>query len=101
MTDHFEEFVILTDEDGNEYEFEIVDVIEVEDKRYAVLYPVDDAEDEGYVIMRFEVDEDGEEMFVDIEDDDEWQRVIDAWEALLEEEEEYEEEDEEDEADPQ
>ncbi|NLW17918.1 MAG: DUF1292 domain-containing protein [Firmicutes bacterium] len=89
--EHAEEFVILIDEDGNEYEFEVVDVIEVDGNSYAILYPVDDeSEDEGYVIMRFAVDEEGEEILVDIEDDQEWEQVVAVWEELLEEEADYE-----------
>ncbi|HHW99397.1 MAG TPA: DUF1292 domain-containing protein [Firmicutes bacterium] len=85
--EHAEEFVILTDEDGNEYEFEVVDVIEVDGNSYAILYPVDEeSEDEGYVIMRFALDEEDEEILVDIEDDEEWEKVVSVWEELIEEE---------------
>lgn len=98
--EHQEELVILTDEDGNEFEFEIVDVIEVNGNRYAILYPVDEeTEEEGYVIMRFEVDEEGEEILVDIEDDEEWEKVVEAWEEIMEAEADELEEEEDDEED--
>lgn len=85
--EHAEEFVILTDEDGNEYEFEVIDVIEVDEKSYAILYPVDEeSEDEGYVIMRFALDEEDEEILEDIEDDEEWENVVSVWEKLMEDE---------------
>lgn len=89
MTEHeyAEEFVILTDEDGNEYEFEIVDVIEVDGQRYAILCPADeDVMDEGYVVMRFALAEEDEEILIDIEDDAEWEKVVNFWEELLDEE---------------
>jgi len=88
--------VVLTDEDGKEHEFAIVDVIEVEGKDYAILLPMgEEAEDEeaegDAVILRIDTDENGEDVLVDIEDDDEWEKVAEAWEALVEEEDDFEE----------
>lgn len=96
--------VVLTDEEGKEREFAIVDVLEVEGKDYAVLLPMDedteDEEEEGdAVILRIDTDENGEDVLVDIEDDEEWEKVAEAWESLVEEEdfEDFDEEDEEEE----
>ena len=44
----------LTDDEGNEYEFELLDFVDLEEKLYAVLIPSspDDADEEdGIVIM--------------------------------------------------
>ena len=41
-----EEFLVLTDEEGIEHEFSVLDVIEVDDKRYAVLLSLDEEEAE-------------------------------------------------------
>ena len=41
----FENVVTLTDEDGVEVDFEILDVVPYEDGQYAVLLPVDDESD--------------------------------------------------------
>ncbi|MCL6560504.1 MAG: DUF1292 domain-containing protein, partial [Firmicutes bacterium] len=38
-------------------------------------------------ILKFTHDEDGNELLVDIEDDEEWEKVADAWEEMLAEEE--------------
>jgi len=96
-----EETIVLTDEDGHDHEFSIVDVIEVEGKEYAILLPLaggeEEEEEEEAVILRIDKDEDGEEVLVDIEDDDEWERVAEAWEELLDEEELEELDDEDDE----
>jgi len=94
-----DEIITLTDEDGQEHQFAILDVIEVDNKEYAILIPTDEAEAENEdeaVILRLETDESGEEVLVDIEDDEEWQRVAQVWEELVESEDD-EEEDEEDE----
>ncbi len=91
-----EQTIVLTDEEGHEHEFTIIDVIEVDERQYAVLLPVapleaeaGEEEPEGIedaVILRLEQDEKGDDVLVDIEDDDEWERVAQAWEESLEEE---------------
>ncbi len=45
--------VILTDEDGNEVEFEFLDNVEYEGEHYIVMVPVEDV-DNGVVIMQLE-----------------------------------------------
>jgi uncharacterized protein YrzB (UPF0473 family) len=94
-----EERVILTDEDGKEHAFEVVDVIEVDGSEYAILTPEDEEEEEPgeAMIFRIEHDEKGDEMLVEIEDDDEWERVAEAYDRLVEEEEDEDEDLEEDE----
>lgn len=77
-----EETISLTDEEGKEHEFNLVDIITVDGEEYAILQPVD--EDEA-IILRFGIDEDGNEILCDIEDDEEWERVADAWQEMLEE----------------
>lgn len=69
------EVVTLEDEDGTEHRFSVVEVIEVEDRRYAVLLP-EDEEDAAAVIFRME----SAEHLVPIEDDDELSRVVTALE---------------------
>ncbi len=76
-----EEIVVLTDENGNDHEFVVLYVFEAESKEYAVLLPKDDEEGDG-VIMRVEVDGE-EEYLVDIEDEEEWGRVVAAYETLI------------------
>lgn len=46
--------VILTDEDGNEVEFDFLDNIEYEGEHYIVMLPVADEEDDAVVIMKVE-----------------------------------------------
>ena len=86
--------VTLVDEDGNEKEFVVADFVEVEDKKYAVLVAAecdcececegedDECCEEDAYIFRVEVDENGEEVLADIEDDEEYEKVIDALDEL-------------------
>ncbi|MFZ3172705.1 MAG: DUF1292 domain-containing protein [Carboxydocellales bacterium] len=83
--------VTLTDEEGNDHEFEVIDVIKVEDSEYAILRPLEDDEDEDEdeaIILKVTTDEEGNEILMDIEDDEEWEKVADAWQESIEDEEE-------------
>ncbi len=65
--------IILTDEEGNEYFLDLLDVIEYQGDNYAVLYPSDDAEvdsdeEEGVVILKVTPYEDGSAEFDSVED---------------------------------
>lgn len=71
------EIVTLTDEDGVETEFELIGRLEHNGKEYIALMAQDN--DEEYLILRSEKDDSGEEMFVTIEDDDEFDAVADAF----------------------
>ena len=76
-----EDVIKLFDEDGVEHEFSVVDVLEVDDRRYAVLQPVVGGEEaETAVIFRMEDD-----TLVTIEDDAEFERVRQVFESEDEE----------------
>jgi len=80
--------ITLVDDDNNETEFTVLDVLEVEGVQYAVLAQADcdeDDEEAEALIFKFIKDENGEDMLVDIEDDDEWEKVADIWQESLEE----------------
>lgn len=88
--DESPEVLTLIDEDGEEQDFAILDIVELEGSRYAILLPLDEEgeeEDEGEaIILKYAKDEEGNEILVDIEDDEEWERVADAWEEMIIEE---------------
>lgn len=75
--------ITLLDEEGNEHDFELINILKVDQNEYAVLLPPEDDATEAFVLKRTE-DEEGNELLVDIEDEEEWQKVADAWEALME-----------------
>ena len=74
-----QEVFTLTDEEGNESDFEFIGRIELGENTYVALIPVEGDEEE-YVILKVEKDEDGEEVLVTIEDDEEFDRAADAFE---------------------
>jgi uncharacterized protein YrzB (UPF0473 family) len=90
-----EEFpiLVLVDEDGEEHEFELLAELEIEDQSYRVLIPAaeeeefDEDEEVEVVILKVVFDEEGNEFLADIEDDEEWEKVADAWQELADNEE--------------
>lgn len=90
------EFYTLTDEDGNEIEFELIGSVEVKGVQYYAMIPADAAdqaqEDGGfceYVILKMEKDENGEDSFVTIDDDDEFDDIADVFDDMFSEEIDY------------
>lgn len=81
MPEH-DEVITLVDEEGKEHDFTVVDIIEVDSVEYAILLPAQEDSDEA-VILKFDKDEDGNEILVDIEEDEEWEKVADAWEEMV------------------
>ena len=91
--------VTLTLDDDTEVECEIVSIFPVGEKEYIALLPLAENEDEDdeVFIYRYTESADGEPDLQNIEDDDEYEAVADAFDELLDSEEfdEFEEEDEE------
>ena len=89
MAEMANDMVTLIDEDGKELNFELLDALEIEGKRYVVLQPLDPEATEGAVeedeaiILRLETDENGEEIFANIEDDAEWDMVVNTYNDML------------------
>lgn len=85
-------WITLIDEDGKEHRFNLLNILEMEGLKYAVMVPEQQAneDEEEAFIFRLETDEDGEEVLVDIEDDEEFNRVCELLNELEDEEEEEE-----------
>ncbi|MBQ7827258.1 MAG: DUF1292 domain-containing protein [Clostridia bacterium] len=77
------EVFTLTDEDGNEIQFEQIGICELDGVLYHALMPLNEdgtVEGEEYVILKSEIDEDGEEFLITVEDDEEFDRIADMFE---------------------
>ena len=83
------------DGEGEEHEFELVKIIELKEQGYAVLFPLEGDDDDKAVILRIEADENDEDGLVDITDEDEWNKVVAAWEELVAEDDEDDDDEEE------
>ena len=84
MTKEAEEKQIIEtiDENGEVVNFELFDIVEVEEKEYALLLPTDSDEDNDEVILMRLTKEGEDYLFEAIEDDAEFDRVSEYIENL-------------------
>ncbi len=70
IEEELDNIITLNDEEGNEIRFEFLDLIEYKGEMYVVLYPADEEEDEGQVVI-LKVEETGEdeESYTSVDDD--------------------------------
>lgn len=95
------DFVVLTDEDGREIELEHLDTVEYNGQTYMAFLPTEMSLDDAYelIIMKVELEDDGEEMLVTLDDEDEEAEMFQIFSERLEET--FEEEGETPEEDPE
>ncbi len=87
-----ENIIEITDDDGTVIKCELYDIIEFEDKQYALLVEADHAGEEEPEVVLMKYSEEGEEVFFEtIDNDEEFEKVQEYIESL-----EYEEGSEED-----
>ena len=69
-----DQIIETIDENGNLIKFELFDIVEVDEKEYALLLPVDEEEGDEVVLMRLSKDGD-DYLFETIDDDAEFEKV--------------------------
>lgn len=85
MTEQEQNFVEIVDEEGNVTKCEVYDVIDFEEKTYAMLLPMEDEDSDEPELIVLEYIEEGDEVyFQNIEDEDEFNRVCEYIESLEE-----------------
>ncbi len=91
MDQYGSDFISISDEDGNEYELEILSTLEYNGFTYLAVIPAGESENELELEVSIlkSVEEDGEDVLCAIEDEEELQAVYDLiMDELYEEEEE-------------
>ena len=86
-----QQYVEIVGEDGTTEKCEIYDVIDFEDKTYALLLPLsedEDGEEAEVIVMEYVEESEDDGYFQNIEDEAEFQRVCAYIESLEDEEEE-------------
>ena len=86
-----QQYVEIVGEDGTTEKCEIYDVIDFEDKTYALLLPLsedEDGEEAEVIVMEYVEESENDGYFQNIEDEAEFQRVCAYIESLEDEEEE-------------
>ena len=82
--DYGADFITVTDDEGNDFELEHLGTLERDGKIYMAFVPADmDEEDEdfGLILLRV-IEENGEELLADIDDENE---LNDVYEQFMEE----------------
>ena len=84
------DIIELTDEDGNVESFEYLTTVEYEDNLYVVLMLLDDEEEDDdeegeVIILRIEKDEQGEDMYVSVDDESVSDAVFQKFLQIVEE----------------
>ncbi|MGH4124918.1 MAG: DUF1292 domain-containing protein [Clostridium sp.] len=74
--------ISMMDEDGEKVDFELVEIIELDENRYALLAPIGDEED-AFVYKITTVDD--KEEYNAVEDEEEFERVLEEYESTFEE----------------
>jgi hypothetical protein len=94
MSDEFgSDYITIVDDDGQEFELEVIESMDYNGKTYMSFLPADMKEDDpdyGFILLRVVEDEDGNDVFESIDDEDELQDVYERFMVLL-----YDDEDEE------
>ena len=76
-----EDVFIVTDENGVEHEMVMVYTFQSQEQAYAVLLDRNDPEADGVI---FRVEEENEDAFlVNIEDEEEWERVVTIYNEIV------------------
>ena len=81
--------IVLNDEDGNEVNFEFLDLVELDGEEYVILLPTDSEEEEPgeVVILQVEdTDSDEEESYVSVEDEEVLNKVFEMFKEKFKDE---------------
>jgi uncharacterized protein YrzB (UPF0473 family) len=80
------EIITLEDDQGNEQDFEFLDVVEYEGDEYIILLPTEDEDEDQNEVMILRIDsiDDENENYVGIDDEDVLQKVFDIFKKRYE-----------------
>ena len=80
MDEVSDNIIILNDENGDEVEFEFLDLIEFENEEYVILLPMEDDETGEVVILKVEeISGSDEESYESVEDEEKLQAVFEIF----------------------
>ena len=96
MSEEFgSDFITIVDDDGQEFELEVLDTMDYKDQTFVAFLPANMDEndpDYGIVILRSVLDENGDELFESIDDEAQLNDVYEHFMVLLFDDEDEEEE---------
>lgn len=84
--ENWKDTITIVDDDGQEFELEVLDSMDYKGQSYMLFLPADMSEDDpdyGYIILRVTADENGEDLYESIDDEDELQDVYEHFMLVL------------------
>lgn len=81
----FDDEIVLVDEEGAEHRFTLYRIVEVDGVDYALLEPLDGADDEAGELVVLRIEGEGDDQVLVTPDEEEWERVaaeLDGMESL-------------------
>lgn len=85
MSEISDNYIVLNDENGDEVQFEFLDLIEYESKEYVVLLPTDD-EDGEVVILEVEDTDGDEESYISVDAEETLMKVFEIFKEKFKQE---------------
>lgn len=87
MSDEYgSDYVTIVDDDGQEFELEVLDELDYNGSSYTAFLPADMPEDDpdyGIIILRAKEDENGEVIYESVDDEDELQAIYEHFMTIL------------------
>ena len=74
--------ITMLDEDGEKVDLELIEIIELDENKYALLAPI--GEDDDAFVYKIEM-VDGKEQYIAVEDEAEFERVLEEYDSTFEE----------------
>lgn len=75
--------ILLKDEDGNEIEFEVITKLDIEKDEYVIVVPKQHEDKDEAIALKIKKDSNNEHIFVTVDDEEEFNRVCEAYEILF------------------
>ena len=87
--EELDNIIVLNDEDGNEVNFEFLDLVELDGEEYVILLPTDESGDEPgeVVILQVEdTDSEEEESYISVENEEVLNKVFEIFKEKFKDE---------------
>ena len=87
--EELDNIIVLNDEDGNEVNFEFLDLVELDGEEYVILLPTDEDEEEAgeVVILQVEdTDSEEEESYISVENEEILNKVFEIFKEKFKDE---------------
>ena len=87
--EELDNIIVLNDEDGNEVNFEFLDLVELDGEEYVILLPTDESEDapgEVVILQVEDTDSEDEESYISVEDEEVLNKVFEIFKEKFQDE---------------